>query len=113
MAALTATTPTNTGTATTGAAVAVSDTIVRSVMGPKGAYLEIVNGGASVDNVTLSDSGATPAGNQLTNNRISGSGTNGTSKIFFIRQEQVDPATNLVTVTHDFITTVTYKLYPV
>lgn len=111
MAALTATTPANTGTATSGAAVAASDTIARSIMGPKGCYLEIINGGASPDNITISDAGVTPAGNPV--GTIAGSVANGASKIFHIKPEQVNLATGLVTVTHSFTTTVTYKLYPV
>lgn len=113
MAALTATTPVNSGTAVTGAAVAASDTVAQSILGQKGAYLEILNGGGSVDNVTISDHGTTPAGNSLTSNQISGSVTNGTNKVFFLRQEQVNPATGLITITHSFTTSVTYKLYPV
>lgn len=116
MAALAAITPANAGTASTGAAVAASDTIARSVMGPKGAYLEIINNGAGTDNMTISDHGSTPAGNALTSNQISPAPTvanGGASKIFYIRPEQVNPATNLVTVTHSQPTGVTYKLYPV
>lgn len=113
MAALTATTPTNTGTATTGAPVASSDTIAVSVMGPHGAYLEIINGNASPDNMTISDDGTTPAGNPLAGGTIAASVPNGASEIFHIRREQVDTATGLVTVTHSVTATVTYKLYPV
>jgi hypothetical protein len=113
MAALSATTPTNSGTTVAGAAVAASDTIARSIMGPKGVYLEIINGNASPDSMTVSDHGATPAGNSLTNNQITASVTNGTAKIFRIKPDQVNPATGLVTVTHSVTATVTYKLYPV
>lgn len=113
MAALVATVPINSGTTTTGAAVASSDTIARAIMGPRGAYLEIINAGGSVDNITISDSGSTAAGNPLAGGTIAGSVSNGASKVFFIRQEQVAPSTNLVTITNSFITSVTYKLYPV
>lgn len=113
MAALTATTPTNAGATVAGAAVASSDTIARSVMGAKGAYLEIINGNAASDSVTISDAGSTPAGNALASGTISATVTNGTNKVFFIKHEQVDPATNLVTITHSVTATVTYKLYPV
>jgi len=113
MAALTATTPVNSGTVIAGAAVAASDTIARSIMGPKGVYLEIINGNASPDTVTISDHGTTPAGNALTSNQISVSVTNATSKIFHIKTDQANPATGLVTITHSVTTTVTYKLYPV
>lgn len=113
MAALSATTPARDGTATPGAAVASSDTISRSVMGPLGVYLEILNGNAATDNVTISDAGATPAGSPLPSGQFSASVTNGTNKIFHIRPEQVNPATGLVTVTHSVTATVTYKMYPV
>ena len=111
MAALSATTPTNTGTATSGAAVAASDTISTAVMGQRGAYLEIINGGGSSDSITITDAGSTPAGNAVTT--VAGSVANGASKAFYIHREQANPATGLVTVTHSFTTSVTYKLYPV
>lgn len=113
MAALTATTPTNAGTVTAGAAVAASDTISTAVMGPKGAYLEVINGNASPDAVTISDAGATPAGNSLTGGTYAGTVTNATSKVFYIKREQAHPWTGLVTITHSVTATVTYKLYPV
>lgn len=113
MAALTATTPTNSGTASPGAGVASSDTIAAAVLGPRGAYLEILNGNAATDVMTISDHGSTPAGNPLSSNAISASVTNGTNKVFLIRPEQLNPATQLVTVTHSVTATVTYKLYPI
>lgn len=113
MAALTAITPTNAGALSAGAAVAASDTISTAVMGRTGAYLEIINGNASPDSMTISDAGSTPSGNALTGGTYAGSVTNATSKIFFIRREQAAPATGLVTVTHSVTATVTYKLYPV
>lgn len=112
MAALSAITPTNLGTVNAGAAVSASDTIAQSVMGPKGCYLEIINGGASPDTVTISDSGLTPAGNPLATGTVTDTVTNGTSQIFYISAQSVNPSTNLVTVTHSFTTSVTYKLYP-
>lgn len=113
MAALSAISPANAGTTSTGAAVASSDTIAQSIMGSRGGFLEIINAGGSSDTVTISDHGTTPAGNSLTSNQISATVANGTSKVFYIRQEQVNPSTNLVTVTHSFTTSVTYKFYPV
>ena len=112
MGALAAITPTNLGTVNAGAAVASTDTIAQSVMGPKGCYLEIINGGASPDVVTISDAGLTPAGNPLATGTITDTVTNGTSQIFYIGAQSVNPSTNLVTVTHSFTTSVTYKLYP-
>lgn len=114
MAALSATTPTNIGATATGAAVAASDTIARSVMGATGAYLEIINGSGSTDTITITDHGQTAAGNQLTSNLVTGINTvaAGASRVYYIRQSQVNPSTNLVTVTHSQTTSVTYKLFP-
>lgn len=113
MAALTAITPTNAGTLSAGAAVAATDTVSTAVMGRRGAYLEVINGNASPDSVTISDSGATPSGNALAGGTISASVANATSKVFRLRPEQANPATGLITVTHSVTATVTYKLYPI
>lgn len=113
MAALTAVTPTNSGTVTAGAAVSASDTIATSVMGSLGVYLLITNGNASSDNITISDSGLTPAGNPLSGGTISDTITNGTSQIYIIRPSQANPSTNLVTITHSVTATVTYQMWPV
>lgn len=113
MAALSAITPVVAGVASTGAAVAASDTIDQSILGARGAYLEIINGNASSDTVTIKDFGSTRAGNSLPSNQYTVSVTNGTSKVIWIKPEMVDPSTGLVTVTHSVTATVTYKLYPV
>jgi len=39
--------------------------------------------------------------------------TNATTKVFYISPRSVNPTTGLVTVTHSFITTVTYVLLPI
>lgn len=111
MAALVATTPTRTGTVTAGAAVAASDTIAAALLGARGAYLEIINGNASPDTMSISDASVTPTGAAAASNAPSV--TNATSKIFYISPKQVDPITGLVTVTHSVTATVTYKLYPI
>lgn len=113
MAALTATTPANAGTVVAGAPVASADTISTNVMGPLGCYLEIINGNASPDNVTIQDAGRTPAGNALTGGTIAATVTNGTSKVFHIKPSQAETTFNTVAVTHSVTATVTYKLYPV
>lgn len=113
MAALTATTPTVTGTVIAGAAVAASDTIDQSILGQRGAYLTVINGNASSDTVTIKDFGQTPAGNSLTSNQYTVSVTNGTSKVIWIKPSMVDPSTGLVTITHSVTATVTYQLVPV
>jgi hypothetical protein len=110
MAALTATTPVRAGTTTSGAAVAASDTITRTILGVRGAYLEIINGNASSDTVAISDASVSNTGAAAAAG--GGSVTNATSKIFFIHPQQADTSTGLVTVTHSVTSTVTYKLYP-
>jgi hypothetical protein len=112
MGALTAVTPLRDGALSPGVAVAATDTINVSQMGPNGCYLEVLNGGGSPDNVTISDAGVTPAGSPLTGGTFPQTVTNGTNRVFHIRREQVNPTTGNVTVTHSFITSVTCKLYP-
>jgi hypothetical protein len=112
MAALVGVTPVRDGALNPPVAVAATDTIALTQLGPNGAYLEIANGGGSPDNVTISDAGVTPAGSPLTGGTFPQTVTNGTSRIFHIRREQVNPTTGLVTITHSFITSVTCKLYP-
>ena len=111
MAALTAYVPVVNGVADPGIAVSSSDTIDQATLGGNGVLLEIINGNASSDTVTIKDFGSTPAGNQLGSNQFTKSVTNGTSQIFFIKPSQVDPSTGLVTITHSVTATVTYKMY--
>lgn len=111
MGALAATTPTNTGTVTAGAAVAASDTIAQSILGSRGALLYITNGSGSTDNVTISDAGTTPAGNPLSGGTIGDAISTGTSQIYLIHPEQVG-SNGLVTITHSQTTSVTYQLWP-
>lgn len=110
MALLTATRPTAAGVAWTPAAVSASDTISSSDLGSLGAYLVIVNGGGSPDNVTVSDSGLTPAGNAATT--AANAVTNGTTEVMYISPRAVNPSTGVVTVTHSFTTSVTCVLLP-
>lgn len=110
MAALTATTPTRAGVVTSGAAVAASDTIAVALLGSTGAYLEVINGNASPDAMTISDASTTPTGAAAA--ALAPSVTNATSKVFLISPRMADATTGLVTITHSVTTTVTYKLYP-
>jgi|SRR5262245_5717658 len=113
MATLTPTVPARAGTVTAGAAVASSDVIPASVLGARGALLEINNGNASPDNVTVADFGTTPAGSPLSGNSIAKTVTNATSQIFLIVPSQGDPANaGQVVITHSVTASVTYKLYP-
>lgn len=98
------------GVAVTATAVSASDTIAQADLGANGAYLIVLNGGASPDTVAVSDSGNTPAGNAGTSS--GGSVTNATNKMFFISPRAVNPSTGVVTVTHSFTTSVTCYLVP-
>lgn len=110
MALLTATRPTASGVAWSPAAVSASDTIAAADLGDRGAYLVIINGGGSSDNVVVSDSGVTPAGNAASTpaNAVA----NGASEVMYISPRAVNPTTGVVTVTHSFTTSVTYVLLP-
>lgn len=110
MGALVATTPARAGTVVAGAAVAASDTITKAILGSRGAYLEIINGNAASDVMTISDASVTPTGAAAAANGPTV--VNGTNKIFHISPKQADPITGLVTITHSVTATVTYKLYP-
>jgi len=111
MGALVATTPTRAGALSAGAAVAASDTIAQSVMGPLGCLLEIINNNAAPDAMTISDATVTPSGAAAA--ALAPSVANGTSKVFKITPGMADPATGNVTITHGTVPTVTYKLYPI
>lgn len=113
MGALAATTPTRAGAVVAGAAVGASDTISAALLGTKGVILEILNGNASPDSVTITDFGITPAGSPLASNTYPATVTNATNKVFLIVPSQGDPSNNgQVTITHSVTSTVTYKLYP-
>jgi len=113
MGTLVATVPTRTGTLNPGAAVAASDVIPAALLGARGAYLEILNGGGSSDSITIQDFGATPAGSPLTGNTYAATVANATNRTFVISPAQGDPANaGQVVITHSFITSVTYKLTP-
>lgn len=111
MAALTAITPTVAGVTTTGTAVSASDTIDSGTLGSQGCYIEVINAGGSPDTVTISDYGSTAAGSQLPSNSFTASVAAGASKIFWLQQGQINPATGLITIAHSFTTSVTCKVY--
>lgn len=95
---------------TAGAAVASSDTITRAVLGNRGVLLEIINGNASSDVMSISDASTTPT--EGTAAAIAPTLLTATSRIFKILPQQADPTTGLVTITHSVTSTVTYKMYP-
>lgn len=110
MAALTPTTPSRAGVATPGAAVAASDTISRDLLGTRGAYLEILNGNAATDNMTISDASVTPSSAAAA--ALAPALPTATNRVFHIHPSQADPVTGNVTITHSVTATVAYKLYP-
>lgn len=110
MGVLNLTAPARDGVVTAGAAVASTDTIPRSKLGTRGVILEIINGNASPDTVTISDASTTRTGAAAA--PVSKSVANGTSQVFKILPAQADPLTGDVTVTHTVTSTVTYKMYP-
>jgi hypothetical protein len=110
MAALALTVPVRGGVLTTGAAVAASDTIAASQLSLRGAYLEIINGNAASDVMTISDATVTSSGAAAA--ALAPTVVNATSRIFKITSDMADPVTSLVTITHSVTATVTYKLYP-
>lgn len=111
MTALVSTIPTRAGTASPGAPVAASDTITAGQLGAIGAVLEILNGNAAADNMTISDASITPTGGAAA--AIAPSVPAGANRAFFIDRRQADLTTGLVTITHSVIATVSYKLYPI
>lgn len=110
MGALAATIPSRAGAVTSGAAVSASDTISTALLGSRGCFLEIINGNASPDSMTISDPTVTPSGAPAA--ASAPTVVNATSKIFKIMPQQADSVTGNVTVTHSVTATVTYKLYP-
>jgi len=110
MSALALTLPSRGGTTSTGVAVAATDTINRVVLGTRGVLLEIINGNAGADAMTISDASTTPSEGAAA--ALAPSVAAGTSKIFKILPSMADPITGLVTITHGVTATVTYKMYP-
>jgi hypothetical protein len=110
MALLTATRPNAAGVLWSPAAVSASDTIAAADLGVNGAWLVVINGGASPDTVTVVDASLTPAGNAATN--LTNSVTNATTEVMYISPKTLNTSTLVTTVTHSFTTTVTYILLP-
>ncbi len=110
MALLTALRPASTGSTWTPAAVAAADTISAADLGALGAYLIVINGGGSPDNVTIADSSVTPAGNAATATVVAV--TNGTTKAIYIPPFGIHPTNQTKQISHSFTTSVTCVLLP-
>jgi hypothetical protein len=112
MALLTATRPTAVGVLWSPTTVSASDTISGNDLGTAGAYLVCINGAASPNTVTISDSSLTQAGNAATT--AGNTVTNATTEVMYISPKAVNPSTNLVTVTNSNpIANVTCVLLPI
>jgi hypothetical protein len=88
-----------------GAAVSASDTIAASDIGTSGVLLNVINGGGSPINVTISDPGSTAVGNVGTT--TAQAVANGTNGWFRILPGHVNSATGLATVAYSGTTSVT------
>lgn len=108
MAAITPSTVTKDGLLAAPAAVSASDTISGELIPPQGLVYRVINGGASPDNVSISDGGLTPQGNPGTVTPVAVA--NGTTQSILITRNNINKSTNLATITHSFTTTVTYEL---
>lgn len=108
MAALTSVAPGRSGLATPAAAVAASDTVSRAVLGTRGVLVEVINGNAAADTVTVSDASTTQEGAPAA--PISASVPAGTTWTFKITPAQADPVTGNVTITHSVTATVTQRV---
>jgi len=109
MAALTSTSIVTAGVLAASAAVSASDTIAEAQFGSTGVVLRVINGGASPDNVSISDPGLTALGNAGT--VVPVAVANGTTKTILIPRSAINSSTGVATVAHSFTTTVTYELY--
>lgn len=109
MAALVMTTPTASGAAITINTATASDTITQTQLGAQGCNLIVVTAG-TINTITISDGGSTPASNPAT---VSGVATVATGqKVFYVSPSQVNLGTGLVTVTAAPNTALTYVLVP-
>jgi hypothetical protein len=95
------------GTLLTPVAVSASDTV--SATGGSAYILEVINGGGSPDTVVIVDPGTTPAGNSATNAGVAVAA--GARRHFRLDDYDVNPTTQLITITHSFTTSVTCNLF--
>lgn len=108
MTAITPSTVTKTGLLAAPAPVTASDTIAGDLIPPPGLIYRVINAGAGVDNVSVSDGGTTPAGNPGTVTPVAVA--NGTTQSILIGRANINLSTGQVTITHSQPTGVTYEL---
>jgi hypothetical protein len=108
MAALVMSVPTGPGVNVTINSSSGSDTITSTQLGSQGCNL-VVRTAGTINTITVTDSGLTPASNPAT---VTGKATVATgTTAFYISPSQVNLGTGLVTVTAVPNTAVTYELY--
>jgi len=111
MAALTSQSLTLAGVVPSPVVVAASDTIAASQFGSIGVLVRVINAGGSPDTVAIVDPNTTIVGSVATNPTVVVS--NGTTKVFFVPVAMINQATQLATLTHTFITSVTCEVFKV
>lgn len=109
MAALGLTVPTRSGATVVPITPTASDTILTSLMGDAGVILRIQTTGTA-SNVTISDSGFTPAGNPATTTAIAMPATG--LRAVYISPRQADLVTGNVTITSSSQVGMSYEIYP-
>jgi hypothetical protein len=112
MAALTSVSITAAGGTPAPVAVAASDTIAAGQFGSTGCILRVINAGGTVDNVTVTDPNLTALGNAGTPAIVAVPITTGI-RMIFIPVAAINQTTQVATVNHSFITTVTCELYKI
>jgi hypothetical protein len=111
MAALTSVSITAAGGTPAPVAVAASDTIAATQFGATGCILRVINAGGTVDNVTVTDPNLTVIGGTVTApTAVTVPITTGV-RMIFIPLAAINQTTQVATVNHSFITTVTCELY--
>lgn len=92
-----------------GTAVSASDTLTASDIGSNGVLLQVINGGGSPINVTISDPNTTLVGNAGTT--TAQAVANATDGWFRILPAHVNLVSGVATVAYSGTTTVTYKAF--
>jgi hypothetical protein len=97
------------GTVVTATTPTASDTISVALLGDQGGNLRVQTTG-TLSNLTISDSGSTPAGNATTATAVAMSATQ--IRNVFISPKRADPNTGLITITSSSQAGMSYELYP-
>jgi hypothetical protein len=113
VAALTSVSITTAGGTPAPTAVASSDTIAAAQFGPNGCIMRVINAGGSSDSVTVTDPNLSVLGNSVTApTPVSVPATTGI-RMILIPVAAINQTTQVATVNHSFITTVTCEVFRV